>query len=359
MSKETKRTYVPFQDFAEKSKQVEYTAPTPLLAKDGTVLAKGWARRNYFDFDMKKVSKRWGKEWEFYLIFNEKYMALVSIAKVAIAGYMNVSITDLSNGEKLEDETTFFFGTKCKLTEKGDMPGGFSYSTKTSSFEVINTERGRELHFKKGKVSCDFQMDLFENHESLTTIFPFHEDKKKFFLTTKQNCMPCAGTFVNGDKTYTFTKDDTFCSLDWGRVCAPRHVVWYWGNGSQYIFDAEGKRHIFGFEITWAIGDESHATETCLFYDGKIHKIGAVDVEVFPKPDKYMQPWRFVSEDGRFNLTMTPKCDNHTDTKVGPFFHMNCHQIFGYWNGTVILDDGTELEIKDMFAFCEYAENKW
>jgi len=27
--------------------------------------------------------------------------------------------------------------------------------------------------------------------------------------------------------------------------------------------------------------------------DGKIHKIGAVDVKVFPKPDKYMEPWAF------------------------------------------------------------------
>ena len=26
---------------------------------------------------------------------------------------------------------------------------------------------------------------------------------------------------------------------------------------------------------------------------------------------------------------------------------------------TVILDDGTKLEIKDMFAFCEYVENRW
>ncbi|MBP3209377.1 MAG: DUF2804 family protein [Oscillospiraceae bacterium] len=37
-----------------------------------------------------------------------------------------------------------------------------------------------------------------------------------------------------------------------------------------------------------------------MFYDGKAHKIGAVDVETFPKPDQYLKPWKFVSEDGRF-----------------------------------------------------------
>ena len=30
----------------------------------------------------------------------------------------------------------------------------------------------------------------------------------------------------------------------------------------------------------------------------------------------------------------------------------------GLWDYTV-LDDGTVLEIKDLFAFCEYVENKW
>ena len=117
------------------------------------------------------------------------------------------------------------------------------------------------------------------------------------------------------------------------------------------------EKHLFGFEITWAIGDESNATETCLFYDGKVHKIGAVDVEKFPK-NRFMEPWKFISEDGRFNMTMTPTLDNHTDVdfKVG---RMNCHQIFGNWNGTMTLDDGKVIEIKDLFTFCEYVENRW
>ena len=28
-------------------------------------------------------------------------------------------------------------------------------------------------------------------------------------------------------------------------------------------------------------------------------------------------------------------------------------------NGTVTLDDGQKLEIKDLFGFCEYVENRW
>jgi hypothetical protein len=57
-------------------------------------------------------------------------------------------------------------------------------------------------------------------------------------------------------------------------------------------------------------------------------------------------------------MTMVPTLDNHSDVdfKVG---RMNCHQVYGVWNGDVTLDDGTKLEIKDLFTFCEYVENRW
>ena len=135
-------------------------------------------------------------------------------------------------------------------------------------------------------------------------------------------------------------------------------LVWYWGNGSAWITDEKGEKHLFGFEITWGIGDESNATETCIFYDGKAHKFGAVDVETFPKPDKYMRDWRFISEDGRFNLTMKPFYDHHSDLNVLAM-RMHSHQVHGMWSGKVTLDDGTVLEINDMYAFCEYVENRW
>ena len=54
---EEKRTYIPFKDRKEKSKQIEYTEKTPLLAPDGTLLAKGWARENVFEYNRNFVKK--------------------------------------------------------------------------------------------------------------------------------------------------------------------------------------------------------------------------------------------------------------------------------------------------------------
>ena len=356
-----KKTYAGWKESGLKSKQTEYTEATPLLADDGTLLAKGWARHNVFEYDrdkVKKVMRR--KEWDFYQLSDGKFMAQISFANISLGGYASAVLVDLKNGKTVATAMGAFLGGKDKyiLPPKGDVPNKVDFTVGGAQFKIDTEENTRTIYFKKGGIECGFTMDILPGHENITTVLPFKDYPDRYFMTTKQNSMPCEGTFKYEGGCYEFSKEDTFCVLDWGRVDTPYNLVWYWGNGSAYVNDAEGNRHIVGFEITWGIGDESNATETCIFYDGKAHKFGAVDVAEFPKPDKYMQPWRFVSEDGRFDLTMTPFFDHHSDLNI-LVMRMHSHQVHGLWNGTVTLDDGTKIEIKDMYAFCEYVENRW
>lgn len=364
MSTELKRTYVPFKDWKEKSKQTEYTESTPLLAPDGTLLAKGWARRNVFEYNRNhvKTGLTSRKEWDFYNIQNDEMQLLISFANINIGGYVGVRLVNIKTGEVIIDSNEYFLGpNKYVPPARGDVPNRFNDKIGKTMFDFNTMETERTLWIRKpykGKiVECDISMDIMPGLENITTIFPFDEDPTRYFMTTKQFCMPCGGTVKWGDYEYTFSKENAFCALDWGRVNTIHKMVWYWGNGSLYVTDDKGEKHLLGFEITWAIGNESHATETCIIYDGKVHKFGAVDVEKFPK-DRFLEEWKFVSEDGRFNMTMNPTFDNHSDIdlKIG---RMNCHQIFGWWNGDVTLDDGTKIEIKDLYTFCEYVENRW
>lgn len=365
MSQELKRTYVPFKDRKEKSKQIEYTEKTPLLSPEGKLLAKGWARENVFEYNRDYVKKGIisRKEWDFYTIHvGDEMQVLISFANITIGGYVAAKLVNLKTGEVICDAVQYFVGgNKYVPPKRGDAPNRFKEKIGKTQFDFRTLERERTLYFKgafKGKsVEVNVSMDIPEGLESITTVFPFDESETRYFMTTKQMCMPCGGKLTVGDYVYEFSKENAFCTLDWGRVNTPHEMVWYWGSGNQYITDENGEKHLFGFEITWAIGNESNATETCIFYDGKVHKIGAVDVEKFPK-GRFMEPWKIISEDGRFEMTMEPTLDNHSDVdfKVG---RMNCHQIFGIWNGTVTLDDGKKLQIKDLFSFCEYVENRW
>ena len=358
-----KRTYVPYQEWKTPSKQTEYKTETPLLSADGKLLSPGWARHMLFTYDRNLVKHPYRrKEWDFYQLGNEDYMVQLSFANISLGGYVQAVLVDLKNGKTLNTSMDVFLGGKDKyvLPPKGDVPNTVDMKVGKSKFEFITTETKRTLHFKRGDVELNFDMDIMPGLENITTVLPF-KDKKfedRYFMTTKQNCMPTSGTYRIGDKVYEFSKENTFTNLDWGRVHTPYKLCWYWGNGSSYVTGPDGQKHLFGFEITWAIGDESNATETCIFWDGKAHKFGAVDVETFPKPDKYMEPWHFVSEDGRFDMTMKPYYDHHSDLNI-LVMRMHSHQVHGYWSGTIKLDDGTVVEIKDMYAFCEYVENRW
>ncbi len=355
------KTYKSWLDGDFSSAQAEYTEETPLLSEDGVLLAKGWARHNVFTYDRKRVKKEMRrKEWDFYQISNGRYMAQLSFANISLGGYVSAVLVDLKTGESLCSAMSPFLGGKDKyvLPPKGDVPNNVKMSVGKAEFEFDTKETERTLWFKMGGVELNFRMDILPGLENITTVLPFKGFPDRYFMTTKQNCLPCEGTFNTGKEVVRFSKDNTFCVLDWGRVCTPYSLVWYWGNGSAYITDEQGEKHLFGFEITWGIGDESNATETAVFYDGKAHKFGPVDVETFPKPDGYMNPWHFVSQDGKFDMTMIPFHDHHSDLNIG-VMRMHSHQVHGLWSGTVTLDDGAKLEIKDMYAFCEYVENRW
>ena len=56
---------------------------------------------------------------------------------------------------------------------------------------------------------------------------------------------------------------------------------------------------------------------------------------------------------------MTPFFDNDTGVIVLGQLGMKTHQVHGLWNGYAVLDDGRRIDIKDMYAFCEYVVNAW
>lgn len=344
------------------SKQIEITQKTPLLDKDGNLTAPGYCKRNIFEYNKENISASlWRlKEWDFYQVADGEHMIQLNFFNISYASCITANYVNLKTGEQYADMTIEPL-TKGKnpMSVNGDQPYYFNY--KKSGREVIFDVKdySRRLYFKGKCKGQEFVIDVTAqrnpDHESITIATPF-DKPGHFFYTNKLNCMPTKGSVTVNGKEILFSDSNTFMVLDWGRGVWPHDNHWYWGNGSTYV---NGK--LFGFEITWGFGDESNATETALFYDGKCHKIGEVNVETDPEiNDGWMNPWHFTSEDGRFDLTMVPYYDNYSYTKIiEGKLGMKTHQVHGLWSGKVVLDDGEVLEIKDMYAFCEKVHNLW
>jgi len=150
-------------------------------------------------------------------------------------------------------------------------------------------------------------------------------------------------------------KGTTYGCLDWGRGVWTYHNTWYWGSASGL---AEGVP--FGFNIGYGFGDTSAASENMLFYNGIAHKLSQVRFEIPMKDGKedYLAPWKFTSDDGRFEMDFAPLMDRSAliDLKL---LCSDQHQVFGRFTGKAVLDDGREILVRNLTGFAEKVHNKW
>ena len=163
--------------------------------------------------------------------------------------------------------------------------------------------------------------------------------------------MPASGWAEYDGNRYEFNPATDFGILDWGRGVWTYDNWWYWGSGSGYVDGVP-----VGFNIGYGFGNTSAASENIIFYNGVGHKID--DVTFVIPEDDYLKPWKFTSSDGRFEMDFEPIIDrnSYTDLKL---IVSEQHQVFGKMTGTMILDDGTKVNLKDFHCFAEKVHNKY
>ena len=119
------KTYQSYLEWEKPSLQTEYRENTELLAEDGTLLARGWARQNVFRYDrdrVRHVMRR--KEWDFYQISDGRLMLQLSFANISLGGYASAVLVDLKEGKTLVSDMAPFLGGKDRyvLPPRGDVP---------------------------------------------------------------------------------------------------------------------------------------------------------------------------------------------------------------------------------------------
>lgn len=338
--------------------QHEITKPTRLLDAEGNVAEPGYCKTNHYIYSRKDIRANplRIKEWDFYQISDARYTVQMTFADISMGGAVNFTLFDRETGKKYEASTVRLLTLgRLSLPEDTNVPHRIAVNGPLSM--SVSARAGKRRLAAKGKIkgeplSVDLSLHVPEGLEYLTMAVPFKQ-KGHFYLNQKMNCMAVSGVVTIGKKNFVFEPDTAFCVLDWGRGVWPYKESWYWGNGSCLLPDGK----LFGFEIGWGFGDMSAASENMLFYEGKGHKIGTIALE--KDADDYMAPWHFIADDGRFDMVMTPEYDNYTSSRVLGLVGNRCHQVFGKWNGTAVLDDGTALTITDMTAFCEFSDNRW
>ncbi|MFA5380670.1 MAG: DUF2804 domain-containing protein [Candidatus Izemoplasmatales bacterium] len=338
--------------------QNEITEKQKLLDDYGHLANPGYAKRLLFEYSRQAIkASGWRiKEWDYYATLNDDYGISVTIADLSYSAMISAVFFDFK--QKICFKKTkllwFTFG-KLKMPESSET-GNVIYDSKGYHFEFIRNDKERKLNatIKDFLPKQDLHVELILDDlkdESMVIATPWKDKPKAFYYNQKINCMPTSGTVKIGEKVYSFDKKNSFSVLDWGRGVWTYKNTWYWGSASGLV---AGKR--FGFNIGYGFGDTTKASENMIFYEGKAHKFDRVQFII--DQNDYLKPWKFTSNDHRFEMVLEPIIDRQDTMNVIIIKNLG-HQVFGKYYGFAILDDGTKIEVDGLLGFAEQITNHY
>jgi len=334
----------------------------PLLNAKGELNEAGYATSLVKTYDRSaiKAGKTRIKEWDYYLIYNGRFGAALTIDDNSYMGMISASFLDFEAQKEKTVSPMFWLPMGKTNFPASSKTGDVEKAMKGASASIKHENGGRRLicHLDKFDGDTPFDLDIFlfdEPRDSMVIATPFAEQKTAFYYNQKIIGMRAHGTVKCYGKTFTFEPEDSFGLLDWGRGVWTHENTWYWGGGQGIV---EG--HVVGFNIGYGFGDVTAASENMIFIDGIAHKLDRLTFNIPQKDgkDDFMSPWTFTSSDGRFETAFTPVLDRAAYANVGPLLS-DQHQVFGHMDGTLILDDGSKIQLKHFMAFAEKVHNKW
>ncbi|MFP4364238.1 MAG: DUF2804 domain-containing protein [Spirochaetia bacterium] len=333
----------------------------PLLNIDGSLTDPGWATEPVFQYNRDRIHAPWyrRKEWDYYCITGPDIALGFTLSDIGYLGFYAFSLMLFGEGRHISSNPFSFFPA-----------GRTGFSTNSLEDNTVRSLHSRfKLEYKvqgdlriirindpdfdnKTGISGEIAVHRDPEKDSMVIATPFKEDPRYFYYNEKVNNMPAEGELKWGRQTLKITADKYFTVLDWGRGVWPYKNTWYWSSGSGK--DIEG--HMFGFNLGYGFGDTSAATENMLFYEGNAHKLDTVTFEF--DHSNVLKPWKFTSNDGRFEMDFQPLVDRNGKTDL-IFLKTVQHQVFGKFSGKAVLDNGKEIQVKDYTGFAEKVFNQW
>jgi len=339
--------------------QNEITEPSNLFAEDGSLVQKGWARKPILTYNKEKIGKGWTriKEWDHFSVLNKEFGFQLTIGDIAYLTQMSYVWLDYKNKARKGDAVMKFF-TKSKILPQSSMDD-YTVEFPTKKFKATVGKEGNKRILSiedptyldkgiKGKIVLDDKPEW----DNTVVATGYEEDPTMFYYNHKVNMMPAKGTLTIGDTDYHFEPESSFGLMDWGRGIWPYKTHWLWGSACGMVNEVP-----VAFNIGYGFGDLSTHTENIIFYDGKAHKID--EVTFYHENDRDpTKPWKFTSNDNRFNMELTPILPHREKLNLGVIY-LNSSLLHGYYSGEIVLDNGEKLKINELLGHAEDIFWRW
>jgi len=338
--------------------QIEISAPLSVLDSGGQPQNFGWSRQPDFFYDPVLISapRRRISESDRYIVHSPTHLVTFEIRDDGILGYMCISVVSMRDKKR----STQSFRTILPMGSF-DMPaanasGSIRYRRKRILLDFISMEKGVKiiktdiLHFGRRSLRGELVLSEPVVSESLATNQHWRNEKCAFRYAQCSPWYSVEGVVQLGSTEIVFTKGNGWGILDWNRGARPRSDIRYWAAGC----GVSGDRHI-GICAGYSWADSSAGTENGFFVDGKLHKLDAVTFHI--PPVNWLAPWRFTSNDSRLEMTFSPHQERIE--RGGLFFHHSTRrQVYGFFSGKALLDDGSLIEFQNITGFAERVKTR-
>jgi hypothetical protein len=335
--------------------QHEITAAGDLLTSDGRLREPGWARRQLLSWDPNRVHDRTRlRQWDFFTVESDAAAVNFTLADLGFAQVGSVGLVDFATSAmhsasvfKAAEDTLSLSSAvdgSAALTVSGASGPALAFAGSPTGSQ-ITVEIGASL---LGEAASGALTLTRGGDEYLSLATPFSGDAHQFFFEQKIPGMRASGTITVGAKSYTF--DAAPAVMDWGRGQWPQTVTWRWAAAS----GSAGARRV-ALNLGEGFGDDHNGTENLLVVDGVAQKLARVDwAHVASDP---LADWTFTARDGRVSLTLHPAAKETGGLDFGTRYS-RLQKGYGHLDGTVVLDDGTRLDV-DLTGFAEEEQLAW
>ena len=333
----------------------EISEPTLLCDKKGNLNPKaiGYAKKPLIESNLKGHYMR-KKKWNYWCVFGDDILFSVTISHLDYAAVCFVYFLNYETQRYVEKTVTIPLGSRLKMPT--NILESILLHSKEMSIQLMFIHNETHMIVTIPDFDGDFlHADLHISHpvedDSLNVVIPW--SRTQFHFTGKHHILPATGFVKIGDSRYTFECEDNFAVLDYGRGVWPRASVWNWGFASQRV---GSKRIGLNFGGKWT--DGTGMTENAIFIDGKMTKIHEDLLFTYDTKD-FMKPWKIKTKFSEgVNMTFTPFFHriSKTDLKL---IYSEVHQMTGYFNGKIQLENGPTLEVKQLLGCIEEHKAKW
>jgi len=333
----------------------EISEPTLLCDKKGNLNPKaiGYAKKPLIESNLKGHYMR-KKKWNYWCVFGDDILFSATISHLDYASVCFVYFLNYETQRYVEKTVTIPLGSKLKMPT--NILESIQLHSKEMSIQLLYIQNETHMtvtipDFDGDLLHADLQISHPAEDDSLNVVIPWN--RTQFQFTGKHHTLPTTGFVKIGDSRFTFQPEDNFAVLDYGRGVWPRAAIWNWGFASQRVGT---KRIGLNFGGKWT--DGTGMTENAIFIDGKMTKIHEDLLFTYDTKD-FMKPWKVhtkFSED--VSMTFTPFFHRiaKTDLKL---IYSEVHQMMGYFNGKIQLENGPTIEIKQLLGCIEEHKAKW